>query len=175
MTSITDAIDTRPTRPTRPILGFLVWLALCFTAAGIGAVASVNAGASYQQLVQPQWAPPAWLFGPVWSVLYLGMAVSAWMVWRIGGFGAARRALSLFLVQLVANALWTWLFFHFQRGALASFEILLLWALIVATIVQFWRVRPVAGALMLPYLGWVSFASILSFTMWRLNPGPLGG
>ena len=175
MSSTTEPTSARSIPPARPILGFLAWLLLCFTAAGIGAIASANAGAFYQQLTRPSWAPPAWLFGPVWSVLYLCMAVAAWMVWRIGGWGAARRALTLFLLQLAANALWTWLFFYFQRGALASFEILVLWTLIVATIVQFWRLRALAGALLLPYLAWVSFASILSLTMWRLNPGPLGG
>ncbi|MBC7416250.1 MAG: tryptophan-rich sensory protein [Herminiimonas sp.] len=160
--------------PARPLLGLLAWLLLCFTAAGIGAVASANAGAFYQQLIRPSWAPPGWLFGPVWSVLYLSMAIAAWLIWRRGGFQSARTALSLFLVQLAANALWTWLFFYFQRGALASVEILVLWVLIVATIFRFWRIRPIAGALLLPYLAWVSFASVLSLTMWRLNPGLLG-
>ena len=90
-------------------------------------------------------------------------------VWRIGGWRAAGGALMLFVVQLVANAAWTWLFFYFKRGDLASFEILVLWALIVATIVRFWRVRPLAGALLLPYLAWVSFAAALNFSLWRLN------
>jgi benzodiazapine receptor len=174
MSSFTEPMSARVTPPARPLLGFLAWLVLCFAAAGIGAIASANAGAFYQQLARPSWAPPAWLFGPVWSVLYLCMAVAVWLVWRIGGWRAAGSALALFMVQLAANALWTWLFFYFQRGLLASVEILLLWALIVATIMQFWRLRPVAGALMLPYLAWVSFASVLSFTMWRLNPVLLG-
>lgn len=175
MTSIPEPITTRPIPPSRPILGLLAWLVLCFTAAGIGAIASVNASGFYQQLLRPSWAPPGWLFGPVWSVLYVSMAVAAWLVWRIGGWRAANGALALFVIQLVANALWTWLFFYFQRGALATLEIVVLWALIVATIVQFWRLRSLAGALLLPYLAWVSFASVLSLTMWRLNPGPLGG
>ena len=175
MALISDPMTAYPTPPARPVLGFLAWLALCFTAAGIGAIASANASAFYQQLTQPAWAPPGWLFGPVWSVLYFGMAVSVWLIWRIGGWRTASRAQTLFLIQLAANALWTWLFFYFQRGAIASIEILVLWALIVATIVQFWRLRPLAGALMLPYLAWVSFASVLSFTMWRLNPASLGG
>ena len=170
-----DPFHARPIPPSHPFLGLLAWLALCFTAAGIGAVASVNASAFYQQLARPPWAPPGWLFGPVWSVRYLCMAIAAWIVWRIGGWRAATGALTLFVIQLIANALWTWLFFYFQRGALATFEILLLWVLIVATSVRFWRLRPVAGALLLPYLAWVSFASVLSLTMWRLNPGPLGG
>jgi benzodiazapine receptor len=165
----------RLTPPPRPLLGFVAWLALCFAAAGIGAVASANARAFYAQLAQPTWSPPGWLFGPVWSVLYLCMAVAAWLIWRIGGWRAASTALTLFVVQLAANALWTWLFFYFQRGLSASIEILVLWVLIVATIVQFRRLQPLAAALTLPYLAWVSFATVLSFTMWRLNPAMLGG
>jgi benzodiazapine receptor len=102
------------------------------------------------------------------------MGVAAWLVWRRGGFRAHRSALSLFLVQLVINALWSWLFFAWHRGALAFFDIGLLWLLIVATVVFFWRARPVAGALLLPYLLWVSFAAALNFSVWQLNPQFLG-
>lgn len=156
------------------MLGLAGWLVLSFVAAGIGAIASVNAGEFYQQLARPEWAPPAWLFGPVWSVLYLLMGIAAWMVWRERGFRQARSALLLFLVQLAANALWTWLYFAWQLGALAFIEILILSALIVATIIAFWRVRPLAGALLLPYLAWVKFAAALSFATWQRNPQILG-
>ena len=98
------------------------------------------------------------------------MGFAAWLVWRVGGFAPARIALTLFLAQLAANALWTWLFFAWQEGALAFAEILLLWALIVCTVVAFWRVRPLAGALLLPYLAWVTFATALTFATWQLNP-----
>jgi benzodiazapine receptor len=159
---------------SKQILGLLGWLILTFAAAAIGGVASVNAGAFYQQLSRPGWAPPGWLFGPVWSVLYLLIGIAAWLVWRVRGFRGAGAALSLFIIQLAANALWTWLFFAWQQGSLAFGEILFLWALILGTIVFFWRIRPLAGALLLPYLVWVTFASALNFTIWQLNPQLLG-
>lgn len=110
----------------------------------------------------------------MWSVLYLLMGIAAWLVWRERGFRGARAALWLFVVQLGANALWTWLFFAWRRGALAFGEILLLWLLIAATIVAFWRVRKLAGALLVPYLAWVSFATALTWAVWRMNSGVLG-
>ncbi len=154
----------------RQLLGLLGWLLLVFAAAAIGGLASSRAGPFYQQLVRPDWAPPGWLFAPVWSMLYLLMGIAAWLVWRGPGFRGARIALALFLVQLAANALWTWLFFAWQKGALAFGEILVLWALILATVIAFWRVRPLAGALLLPYLAWVSFACALSYSIWQMNP-----
>ena len=156
------------------ILGLAGWLIVSFIAAGMGAAASVQAGPFYAQLVRPDWAPPAWVFGPVWTALYVLMGVAAWLVWRAGGFRAARSALTLFLVQLAANALWSWLFFAWHRGALAFADVLLLWVLIVATLIAFWRIMPLAGALLLPYLLWVSFASALNYSVWQLNPQVLG-
>jgi tryptophan-rich sensory protein len=102
------------------------------------------------------------------------MAIAAWLVWRSGGFRSNRIALLLFLVQLAPNAIWSWLFFAWRRGALAFADILFLWVLIVATLVCFWRVRPLAGALLTPYLLWVSFASALNYYLWQLNPQVLG-
>ena len=157
----------------RELIALVAFLLLTFAAAGVGAVASINAAAFYQQLVQPGWAPPAGVFGPVWSVLYLLIAVAAWLVWKARGLRGACVALTLFVVQLAANALWTWLFFAWHRGSWAFAEIIVLWVLIVTTIVAFWRIRPVAGALLLPYLAWVSFACGLTWAMWRLNPGLL--
>jgi tryptophan-rich sensory protein len=114
------------------------------------------------------------VFGPVWTVLYALMGIAAWLVWRNGGFGAAPTALTLFLVQLGFNALWSWLFFGWNRGAWAFADILLLWALILATLIAFWRIRPLAGVLLLPYLVWVSFAAVLNYFVWQLNPQILG-
>jgi len=163
---------TLPTR--RQIIGFVAWLAVSFVAAAIGAAASIQAGPFYTQLVRPEWAPPPALFGPVWTVLYALMGVAAWLVWRVGGFRSARVALVLFLVQLALNALWSWLFFGWHLGGAAFADIVLLWALIVATMVSFWRVKPLAGALLVPYLLWVSFASALNWSVWQLNPQVLG-
>jgi benzodiazapine receptor len=155
------------------VVGLLGWLLLSFAAAAIGAVASSEAGVFYEQLVRPSWAPPGWLFAPVWSVLYVLMGTAAWLVWRIHGFKEARTALVLFIVQLGANALWTWVFFVWHQGALAFAEIILLWCLIAATAATFRRLNPVAAALLLPYLAWVTFATALTFATWRLNPNLL--
>ena len=152
-------------------VGLLVWLLVAFAAAAVGAVASVDAASFYAQLVKPSWAPPAWLFGPVWSALYALMGVAAWLVWRSPG--SKRVALGVFGVQLAANALWSWLFFAWHRGALAAVEVLVLLALIVATIKAFSRISRVSALLLVPYLLWVSFASVLTWVVWRANPGLL--
>lgn len=159
----------------RQLVGFIGWLATCFVAAAIGGLASVQSSTFYLSLERPAWAPPAAVFGPVWSVLYGSMAIAAWLVWRESGWRHARTALLLFLAQLALNAVWSWLFFAWHLGLLAFIDILLLWALIVATVVAFWRIRPLAGALLIPYLLWVSFAMALSYTVWQLNPERLGG
>ncbi len=156
------------------MLGLFAWLLLAFVAAAIGGFASASAPEFYQELVRPSWSPPGWLFGPVWSVLYVFMGTAAWLVWRARGFAGARIALVLFIVQLGFNSLWTWLFFVWHQGGLAFAEILLLWVLIAATIALFWRVSKIAGVLLVPYLAWVSFASALTLATWQLNPSLLG-
>jgi benzodiazapine receptor len=160
--------------PRHPWWGLAGWLAVTFFAAAAGSVASTQAPDFYAQLVRPSWAPPASLFGPVWSVLYTLMAVAAWLVWRVGGFAGARTALTLYLVQLVFNALWTWFFFAWQRGGLAFADIVLNALLVAATLTAFWRIRPLAGALLVPYLLWVTFAAALNYMIWQLNPQLLG-
>lgn len=154
--------------------GLVGWLVLSFAASFAGAVASFQAKSFYGLLSQPAWAPPAWLFGPVWTVLFTMMAIAAWLVWRSGGIQANRNALTLFLIQLVFNALWSWLFFAWKLGAWAFADILLLWVLIMATLVSFWRVSKLAGALLIPYLLWVTFAGALNHALWQLNPQILG-
>lgn len=158
----------------KSVLGLVGWLLLCFAVSAVGALGSMNAPAFYGQLVQPSWAPPPWLFGPVWTALYAMMGVAAWLVWRTGGWAKNRLALSLFLVQLALNGLWSWLFFAWQLGALAMADIAALWVLILLTLIVFWRVRPWAGMLLLPYLLWVGFASALNFNLWQNNPLILG-
>ncbi len=161
--------------PRRPVLGLLGWLALSAVVAAIGGIASADSGSFYAQLERPAWAPPSWLFGPAWTLLYTLMALAAWWVWRTPRSPARRTALVLYVVQLVPNALWSWLFFAWQRGALAMADIVLMWLLIAATIVAFWRVKPPAAVLLLPYLGWVSYASALNWYVWQHNPALLGG
>lgn len=155
-------------------LGFIGWLATSFVVAALGAIASVRAATFYMQLARPEWAPPPWVFGPVWTALYLMMAIAAWLVWRRSGFNAARTALSLFIAQLAANALWSWLFFAWHLGAAAFADIVVLWLLIVATLLSFWRHSKSAAVLLVPYLLWVSFAMGLNFSVWHLNPTLLG-
>ena len=154
----------------KPLLAFVVCLLASFATAAVGALATRRAPEFYAALERPTWAPPASVFGPVWTVLFTLMAIAAWLVWREHGFDAARGPLTLFGIQLVFNALWSWLFFAWRRGTLAELEILLLLVLIVLTMVAFWRVRPLAGLLLLPYLLWVSFASALTFAIVRRNP-----
>ncbi|MYN41421.1 tryptophan-rich sensory protein [Duganella sp. FT109W] len=149
------------------------WLILTFIFAAIGAYASAQAADFYLQLDRPDWAPPAWLFGPAWSALYLLMAVAAWRVQRATTTASGRPALTLYVVQLAANALWTWLFFGWHLGAWAFVEILLLWVLIAATIAAFWRRDRMAGLLLVPYIGWVSFATCLCYSIWQRNPSVL--
>ena len=158
----------------KQVIGLVGWLVVSFATSAIGAVASIQAKSFYTQLTQPSWAPPSSVFGPVWFVLYALMAIAAWLVWRSGGFRANRAALSLFLVQLALNALWSWLFFAWHYGAWAFADIVLLWGLIVVTLICFWRVRPLAGVLLIPYLLWVSFASALNYSVWQFNPQLLG-
>lgn len=160
----------------RSLLALVVSLVVTYAAAAIGGLASIRARDFYAQLDRPSWAPPGWLFGPVWTVLYTMMGVAMWLAWR-----AAREsgvpvgtAIVLFAAQLALNAVWTWLFFVWRRGALATAEIVLLWLAILATIVVFWRLRAIAGALLLPYLAWVTFAGFLTVSVWKRNPDLLG-
>lgn len=158
----------------KQIIGLIGWLAVCYCASAIGAVASIQAKSFYAQLVQPNWSPPAWVFGPVWTTLYTMMGVAAWLIWRSGGFRKNRQALTLFLIQLAINSLWSWLFFAWHLGAWAFADILLLLVLIAATLYSFWRIRLIAGALLVPYFLWVCFATVLSYNLWQQNPHILG-
>lgn len=154
----------------REIIGLVGWLASAFAAGAVGGLASATAGTFYAELVRPDWAPPGWLFGPVWTLLYVMMGVAAWLVWRERGFAGARTALTVYIGQLVANALWTWLFFVWRLGSLAFAEIIFLLVLVAATAVLFLRVNRIAAWLLLPYLLWVSFAAALTYATWQLNP-----
>lgn len=166
------ASDTVPKHRTwgPQLLGLLGWVLVTAAAALAGAVASVDAREFFGALQRPYWAPPAWIFGPVWTVLYLLMAVAAWLVWRNEGWRGAPVALTLYLVQLVFNALWSWLFFEWHLGGLALLDLVLLWLLVAATTVAFWRRHIVAGLMLVPYLAWVTFAGFLNHSLWQMNP-----
>jgi benzodiazapine receptor len=153
-----------------PWLGLIVVVVICFAVAALGGVATAaNIPGWYAGLAKPSWTPPDWVFGPVWSVLYLSMAVAAWLVWRRDGLAGASVPMTLFGVQLALNAAWTWLFFGLHSPAAALVDIVLLWGAIAATTVTFWQRSAAAGILFVPYLTWVGFASVLNFAIWRLD------
>jgi tryptophan-rich sensory protein len=153
-----------------PWLGLLVLLIVCFAVAGVsGLTTTPNIANWYAGLSKPSWTPSDWVFGPVWSILYLSMAVAAWLVWRQNGWVGAAVPMVLFAVQLALNAAWSWLFFGLHSPGAAFVDILLLLVAIAATMTVFCRRSTVAGILFVPYLMWVSFASALNFAIWQLN------
>ncbi|UCF79478.1 MAG: tryptophan-rich sensory protein [Candidatus Eiseniibacteriota bacterium] len=148
-------------------IGLILWLMAAMAAGWVGS--RFMPGEWYAALAKPAWTPPNSVFAPVWTTLYALMGIAAWLVWRRAGFAGAAVALGLFIVQLVLNALWSYLFFGLHQPGLAFIDIVVLWLVILATLIAFWRVHPVAGALMLPYLCWVGFATALNLQLWRLN------
>ena len=156
----------------RRLLGLALWIGVCFSAAAVGNwLGGGGIDDWYPSLVKPSWTPPGWIFGPVWTVLYILMGVAAWRIWYRFRWRGARVPLTLFGIQLVLNALWTPAFFGLQSPLLGLVVILLLWAVLTATTIAFGRSDRPAGLMLLPYLAWVSFATILNFELWRLNSG----
>lgn len=159
----------RPTRARQAAM-LLVFVAVCFAAAGLGAsstATSVNGW--YQTLNRPDWNPPDWVFGPVWTVLYLMMAIAAWCVWRSTSWRRSGSALGWWAVQLALNSLWSIVFFGMRRPGWAFAEIVLLWMAIAITIRGFLRHSVAAALLLLPYLLWTTFAAVLNFVVWQMN------
>ena len=164
-TSSTDA----PGR-ARHAVALVVWLVICFAAPAVGAGAmSGGGGGWYAALAKPVWTPPAWVFGPVWTLLYVLMALGAWLVWLRPASRCRTVALSAFLLQLALNAAWTPIFFGAQRIGWAMVVLAMLWVALLVTVVLFWRVRALAGVSQLPYLLWVSYAATLNAGIWWLN------
>lgn len=155
------------------VVGFLL---VSFLAGVIGSAFTRRAIPEwYVKLNKPTWTPPNWVFGPVWSALYLMMGLAAWLVWRKVGWAGATTALALFGAQLALNALWSVLFFGMRSPGAGVAGIAVLWVMIVVTLVVFWGITPAAGALLLPYLAWVTFAAGLNWAVWRMNrPAPAG-
>jgi benzodiazapine receptor len=154
--------------------GALLWVGLTFLTATLGGLASARAAQFYGALQLPAWAPPGVVFGPVWSALYLLMALAAWLVWRHRHTVRGATGLLLYAVALVPNALWSWLFFDQHLGLWALIDIGVLWLLVGLTVRAFWRVRPLFGLLMMPLWAWVSFAGVLKAVLWQTNPALLG-
>lgn len=145
----------------------LFWIVLPFGAAAIASGA--QPGAWYAGLNKPSWNPPNWIFGPVWALLYLLMGIAAAKVWNAGA-PARRVPIAFFCVQLSLNALWSWVFFGWHEMGWALVNLLALCGAVLFTMIEFRRVRPAAGALLMPYFAWICFAAVLNFTLWRLNP-----
>jgi tryptophan-rich sensory protein len=160
--------STRQAQP-KPAVALAISLAAVVIASGIGGLASASSAEDYARLDQPSWAPPSSVFGPVWTLLYVMMALAAWLVWRSGSWAQTRPALSLYGVQLVLNAAWTPLFFGLGWRGVALAELSVLLVVLIATVVLFWRRSRIAAALLLPYLAWSMFAWCLNFAVWQLN------
>lgn len=157
-------------KQSAPWLSLASFLVITFAVAGFGSYFTGSSVATwYPTLSKPTWTPPNWAFSPVWTVLYVMMATAGWIVWMRGRSSSAAVALGLFAVQLVLNAAWSWLFFGMRSVAAGLVDIALLWCAILATIIAFWRVSVLAGALMMPYLLWVSYAAALNFVIWKMN------
>jgi tryptophan-rich sensory protein len=146
------------------------WIAVSFLAAALGGLATSGSVRDwYPTIAKPGWTPPSWVFGPVWTLLYISMGVAAWLVWNSADADGRRIALAVFFVQLVLNPLWSVIFFGWHRPGWAAVEIVMLWLAILGTVILFWKIRPLAGAILLPYLVWVSFAAVLNLAIWNLN------
>jgi benzodiazapine receptor len=154
-------------RSLAALAGFVV---LCFIVAAVGgAVTATSVGTWYAGLAKPSFNPPDWVFGPVWTVLYVMIAVAGWRVWRRRGEGGARLALGAWGLQLALNLVWSLVFFGARMIGAALAEIVVLLAAILVTAMLFWRIDRVAGALFTPYAAWVGFATVLNAALWRLN------
>jgi translocator protein len=149
----------------RTMFELIAILALVALSASFGA--RYTPGAWYEALNKPWWTPPNGVFAPVWTLLYAAIAAAAWMVWRRVGW--AHAAMWVFVLQLGLNAAWSYLFFGLRRMDWAFYEVIALWFSVLAMVLLFWRVRVAAGAMMIAYLLWVSFAACLNFAIWRAN------
>lgn len=148
-------------------LGFLGFVLFVVAVASTGAM--FKPGAWYQALDKPAWTPPNWLFPIAWTLLYFAIAVAGWLAWRNAGFDAAGPAYAIYFLQLCLNAAWSWLFFGLHRMDLALLDMAALWIAIVANIVLFYAIQPLAGYLLIPYLIWVTYAAALNFKIWQMN------
>jgi benzodiazapine receptor len=164
-----ETISKRPAILTQAV-ALIAAITICFSAAAVGGLATSSGLASwYQGLERPSWNPPNWIFGPVWTILYLMMASAAWLVWRESRQQKTGAALTIFMAQLVLNVLWSVIFFGLQQPGLAFVEIIVLWVSIAATLFCFAPISRLAAGLMVPYLLWVAFAAVLNFKIWSLN------
>jgi benzodiazapine receptor len=153
------------------ILKLAICIFICLVAGGIGAAFTTSSNRTwYVGLVKPPFTPPNWLFGPAWTVLYILMGVAAYLIWKQGlSTTGVKLALLIFLIQLILNILWSVVFFGIHTPAGGIAVIATLWIAIFITLLRFWGVSTSAGALLIPYLAWVTFASALNIGVWKLN------
>jgi tryptophan-rich sensory protein len=159
-------------RKPKQILKFLFALAVCFGVSGSSAIFTSKDSLTnwYYQLEKPIFTPPDLVFGPTWTILYLLMAISVFLVWNKGqDYPRVKQSLIIFLAQLVLNAIWTPLFFRFHLIMVAFIEIIMLWFAILATILTFKRISLIASIILVPYLIWVGYATVLNGSIWYLN------
>lgn len=154
---------------------FRTWFVAVLGCEAVGILGSVFTSSAipawYAALEKPWFQPPNWVFGPVWTALYALMGTAVWLIWQALPAGIERRSLVLlFLIQLALNGIWTPVFFGLKMLGPALGIIVVLWVAILITAWRFWRVKPAAGALLIPYILWVSFAAVLNGALWRLNP-----
>jgi benzodiazapine receptor len=155
----------------RTVIAATIFAAICLLVGGIGGFFSASSVKTwYATLNRPAFSPPGWLFGPVWTMLYIMMGVAAGLVWRQGiATPAVKAAIAAFVIQLILNAIWSPLFFGLRSPLLGLVDIVPLWLAIVVTIILFWQVHKTAAILLVPYLLWVSFATLLNLRLWQLN------
>ena len=152
---------------SKKVIGLFIWIFICSLAGLFGA--QFDPGTWYELLQKPTWTPPNWAFPIVWPILYVMMGIAGWMLWKMENVSLSGTEFTWFFVQLILNALWSWIFFGMNLIATGLAEILLLWVAIVFSILLFWSRNRIAGMLLVPYLIWVSYASALNFAIWQLN------
>lgn len=152
------------------ILAFVVFLFICLGAAQLGSLFTIpSLDDWYQQIQKPAWTPPNWVFAPVWTLLYVSMAVAAWGVWKERDRQSVALPIGLFFAQLLVNVLWSYLFFTLHLPGWALLDLVILWVLILFTLITFYRVKAWAGLILIPYLLWVAYAGTLNAAIWQMN------
>lgn len=157
-------------KKTRDVLALVGFVGICLLVSAIGGAVTANSVDTwYQAINKPRFNPPEWVFAPVWTALYILMAIAGWRIWRSHRYQARSIALFVYCIQLVLNLAWSFLFFGLQRIDLALIQIAILLLAIIFTAYLFWKIDRYAGAILIPYAVWVAFASTLNLEIWRLN------
>jgi len=166
---MSEPTEDRP-KESRNLVGLFAFIVICLIISGIGgAITASSVETWYQALEKPIFNPPDWVFAPVWTLLYISMGIAAWRIWRLRSFEATGKALGVFALQLGFNLAWSFLFFGLQRIDLALVEIVILLVAIIVNAIMFWRIDRLAGLMLMPYIAWVTYATVLNASLWLLN------